>query len=83
MKTHPEQGPREVYLGNHRGEVPAHLRSLQTLRFGGAVYDIDGCRLTGADAEGLRPMFVGNGEHDAYDRIMEARLSRIRRGLPL
>lgn len=79
MKYHPEQEIDEIYLGNTwPDEIPRYLSALKTIRIGRQPYDIDGNEL--ALTVRARPLFVGCDEYDAYNWIMEARLSAIRNG---
>jgi hypothetical protein len=75
---HPEQREDETFVGNHQGEMDPYLSSLRTARLGNVAYYIDGKKIP--LQSNYRPLFVGRAESDAYSRLMEARLSTIRRG---
>lgn len=78
------------FTGNRQGEtfvgncgsldapatIPEYLCDLRTARLGDLALDIEGKKLP----SNYRPLFIGQAEIDQYNRIMEARLSAIRRG---
>ena len=58
MKTHPEQEPDEIYMGNAtRGD--AAKSSWRSSRFGSTPLKADGSPLNGSD---LRPWFIKRSE---------------------
>jgi hypothetical protein len=79
--AHPEQGPDEHWVGNTLLPEwpPSHLRCLSTARIGNVAYDIDGKKL---NPNYHRPLFIGDSEYEAYDRIMMARFSAASRTQP-
>ena len=74
---HPPIRKGETFVGNTNGKViPEHLKSVLGIRLARPAYCLDG-----EIAEGMSAIFVrGIG---TYNSIQEARLSRIRKGLPL
>ena len=68
---HAEAKKDEVFVGNLRGELPDHLRTLKTARLGNKAFDIDGKILS--QNENIRPLFIGQSEAGDYDRIMMRR----------
>jgi hypothetical protein len=76
-RYHPEKSETEIFVGNtvSNGEIPEHLRSLKTTRLGKPAYDLDGNPIP--ESWGMRALFIGKAEADAYDRIMMARFSLI------
>lgn len=78
MLHHPECKTNEFFVGNTtESEWPSHQANmLKTARLGDVAYSIDGEKLNHA----IKPLFIGAEEHDRYDKIMMARLNRIRLG---
>lgn len=75
---HPPLKAGETFAGNvlATNGVPAHIAHLQTVRLARPAYDIYGDPLPDHCA-----LIFGAADLQAYDRIMEARLSAIRRGV--
>lgn len=81
MAKHEPCSDDERFIGNcyyHANGIPLHLKTLTTLRIGQVAYDLHGDPIPE-----MRPLFIKRSEEDAYDRIMTARLSAIRRGTPI
>jgi len=77
-------GRNEVFVGNHcvrntadKMEVPSYLRGLKTCRLGTAALDINGNKI---DPSYCRPVIVNKSDYDEYNRIMQARATKSRRG---
>lgn len=78
-RNHPELKEKETFVGNHKGEqLPEHLKQLESARLGKIAYDIDGNVLN--ERHGLHPLFIGDGDYKAYDRIMMTRFNAIKGG---
>lgn len=77
---HPEQRPGEKYVGNRDVsggvELPEHLADIRSARLGDQAYTLDGEPIK---PDRMRPLFIGTGSLDKYDRVMTGRLSRHRR----
>ena len=66
----------EVFLGNTNDGIGNYLAGLKTIRLGTQAYSIHGDAL----GDEYRPLIINRSEIPAYDKIMEARLSRVRAG---
>lgn len=68
---HPEEGPKEVFLGNCPLESwpRPQYAGLATVRKGTQAFDINGQPL----GEEFIPVFIGTGEQSKYERVMSQR----------
>ncbi len=74
---HPPLGKDEKFIGNTESkELPEHLRHVNGFRFATPAYDIEGYKLPGYYA-----MIANPSAAEQYNRIMEARLIAIRKGM--
>ena len=74
--THPPIHKGEKFLGNQRGsQLAPHLSHIKGIRMAQPAYDLDGEKIPGYFA-----MMADPSAAEEYNRVMESRLSAIRRG---
>lgn len=75
--VHADKKEDEIWIGNIRvWEWPGpYLSSLKTIRLGKQAYDIHG-KLIPTDY--CLPIFIHKSEYDAYNKIMEDEIRKIR-----
>jgi len=80
--THPEASENEQFVGNtpFTGELPEHVRTIESARLGKQAYSINGEEL---DPNEHRPLIISKTDAVKYNRIMMERFRAAKNGQPM